>query len=337
LNKWKLGRKCSKALKIAVGSSFAIYIAQQIGLEYATSAGTITLLTIVTTKWETLRLSMYRILSFFITAILTIIVFHLIDQGWIAYGFFIFLIVIICEILGWNTVISVNAVVGMHFLSEKNFSVDFIANEFYLIMLGITIAIVLNLFHGNTTHKKIIIQKMRFVEVRMQDILTELAAFLLNDHLEKDVWTDICELERQLTSCSALAYEYQDNTFSSHPGYYIDYFDMRMKQLTIFHNLNAEMRKIKKMPQQAMIIAEYIYYLKDYVVEINIPHKQIQRLEKLLDHMRRGELPKNREEFESRAILYHVIMDLEDFLLCKQRFVESLTDEQWRLYWREEK
>ena len=37
------------AVKIAVGSSAAIYIAQMLGLEYAISAGTITLLTLLTT------------------------------------------------------------------------------------------------------------------------------------------------------------------------------------------------------------------------------------------------------------------------------------------------
>lgn len=39
-----------RAVKIAVGSSAAIYIAERMGLEYAASAGGIALLTLVTTK-----------------------------------------------------------------------------------------------------------------------------------------------------------------------------------------------------------------------------------------------------------------------------------------------
>lgn len=38
--------------------------------------------------------------------------------------------------------------------------------------------------------------------------------------------------------------------------------------------------------------------------------------------MKQQPLPKDREEFESRAILYHVLLDLEDFLLAKQRFTD---------------
>ena len=45
------------ALKIAIGSSAAIYIAKALNLQFETSAGSIALLTIVTTKWATLRLS----------------------------------------------------------------------------------------------------------------------------------------------------------------------------------------------------------------------------------------------------------------------------------------
>ena len=39
-------------------------IAMALNLEYATTAGIITLLSIVPTKWDTLKLSMYRVITF---------------------------------------------------------------------------------------------------------------------------------------------------------------------------------------------------------------------------------------------------------------------------------
>ena len=51
------------ALKISVGSCLAIYIAASLNLEFATSAGSITLLTILTTKWDTLKPVSYTHLS----------------------------------------------------------------------------------------------------------------------------------------------------------------------------------------------------------------------------------------------------------------------------------
>ncbi len=51
--------------------------------------------------------------------------------------------------------------------------------------------------------------------------------------------------------------------------------------------------------------------------------------------MKKEELPKSREEFENRAILYHILMDMEEFLVYKQRFVRSLDERQKKLYWKE--
>mgnify|MGYP002571002307 CR=1 FL=1 len=59
-----------QAIKIAVGSSVAIYLAHILGLEYEASAGSITLLTLVTTKWETVKLSFYRMATFALAVVL---------------------------------------------------------------------------------------------------------------------------------------------------------------------------------------------------------------------------------------------------------------------------
>ena len=48
------------SLKIGVGSSLAIYLARRMALDYAVSAGTIMLLTVMTSKWESLRLAWLR-------------------------------------------------------------------------------------------------------------------------------------------------------------------------------------------------------------------------------------------------------------------------------------
>lgn len=76
-------------------------------------------------------------------------------------------------------------------------------------------------------------------------------------------------------------------------------------------------------------------YLADYVVERNVPSAQMEKLEGIFRDMKKEELPKSREEFENRAILYHILMDMEEFLVYKQRFVRSLDERQKKLYWKE--
>lgn len=330
--------KCIKmityAIKIAVGSFVAIYIAEFLNLENAASAGSITLLTIVTTKWDTMKLSMFRIVSFGISVTVSEILFLKFSFDWMAYGLFIFIIVLVCCYFEWKETISVNAVIGTHFLLKQSFDTSFIMNEFLLVLIGITIAIILNLFQGNGYQKKRIIGSIKEVEKALQFIMGELAAYLMHSDMQINVWDNIIELESELKKYTEAAYEYQSNTFRSHPQYYIDYFEMRGKQCNILHNLHYELKKMRSVPEQAVIVAEYLIYLLDFIREDNIPLEQLQELEAIFEKMKKEPLPMTRQEFESRSILYHILMDLEEFLIVKKRFVESQSEKQRNRYWK---
>ena len=364
------------AVKIAVGSSAAIYIAQLLALEYAISAGTITLLTLLTTKWETVRLSAFRLVTFAVTIPLAWASFAHIKSMWIGYGVFIFCVVLFAEVMGWRATISVNSVIGAHLLTSRDFGMAFVENEFLLVLIGVVIAFLLNLFQNNDRNEKDIIANMRYTEERLQQILRRFAQYLSQEEIpgaadrgenmgtagsalqseqeqsaagsgsrgkirqgdplpSGNLWDDIILLEKELQGFVLEAYEYQENTFHSHPVYYIDYFEMRSDQCHVLHNLHYEVKKIRYIPKQAGVVAEYMLYLADYVVERNVPSAQMEKLEGIFRNMKKEELPKSREEFENRAILYHILMDMEEFLVYKQRFVRSLDERQKKLYWKE--
>ena len=90
------------------------------------------------------------------------------------------------------------------------------------------------------------------------------------------------------------------------------------------------------MPVQAKVISQYISYLKDYVIERNVPSRQIEALKQIFIDMEQQLLPVTRPEFESRALLYHILMDLEEFLVYKKRFVNGLDEKKLRIYWKQE-
>ena len=321
------------AVKIGLGSSIAIYIAQTLHLEYAVSAGTVTLLTLMTSKWETIKLSIARLVTFITTLFMVWIIFPHINSIWIAYGILLTLVVFIAETFGWRSTISVNAVAAAHLLTNQDFSAAAIWNEFLLVLIGVILAVILNLFHANFSHKRKIISDMRDTENRLQSVLGDLAAYLSGDEAQHNVWDDIHTLEDRIQSYIKSASEYQENTFQSHPVYYIDYFEMRYEQCRVLHNLNDELIKIRSMPKQAVMIAEYLLYLAEYVIEINYPTLQITRLNEIFEEMRNGEPPKTSDEFEDRALMYHILMDIQDFLAHKANFVSKLDQTQRERYW----
>ena len=329
----KLKKAALLAIKIGIGSSIAICVAQALDLKYAVSAGTVTLLTLMTSKWDTFRLSLFRFVTFTVTVLLGWGVFTLTHISWAAYGLLLMLVVFLAESMGWRATISVNSVVVAHLVSDQNFTAPAIWNELQLVIIGVIIAILLNLFHANSSHQRQIISNMRDTEWRLQTILDRMAAYLAGGQMDQALWTDILALESLIQAHILSASEYQDNTFQSHPEYYISYFEMRYEQSRILHNLYDQLTKIHAIPKQAQMISDYLYYLSGYVREFNPPEKQIGRLDQIFADMRNEELPKTQEEFESRAVLYYLLMDIREFLRCKAEFVDQLDDKQRKLYW----
>ena len=321
------------AAKIAVGGSLAILAAYELRLDNVISAGTIALLTLMTTKWGAVRLAMYRCLTFVLSVFVAWAAFRHIDNAMVSYGIYLFVTVLIAELIGQRATISVNAVVGAHLLISHDFSWKSILNEAALVAIGIFMALLLNLFHGNYSAKRSLVANMRATEQSLQEIFEAIAAYLSNQPMQRDVWADICALEERVERHVREAYEYQENTFQSHPAYYIDYFEMRHAQCQVLHNLHYEMKKIRSMPKQAGVAAAYMLYLIPYVTEKNVPKEQMKKLESIFAEMTQESLPKTREEFESRALLYHILMDIEEFLVYKRRFVEKLDERQLRMYW----
>ena len=91
---------------------------------------------------------------------MALIIFSAVESEWMAYGIYVFFVVIIAEMIGWGATISVNALIGMHFLEVRDFEVDFIANEFMLVLIGITMALVLNLFYDYGSQRKALVENM---------------------------------------------------------------------------------------------------------------------------------------------------------------------------------
>ena len=216
-------------------------------------------------------------------------------------------------------------------MTSRDFGYEFVRNEFLLVLIGITIAVILNLFHDYRSQREYLIHNMRVTEERLRAILLELASYLASEEMQRNVWDDIKSLEADLQGYIGDAYEYQDNTFQSHPGYYIDYFEMRMKQLSTLHNLHYEAKRIRMIPAQAQIIADYIRYFSDYVVEHHSPEEQIGKLEQIFIDMKDEPLPESREEFENRAVLYHILMDLEETLASSVDYVVLDSDRTYNI------
>lgn len=314
-----------KVLKIAVGSCMAVAVAQFFELPYATSAGIVTLLTVQNTRKDTIRLAAERLLSFLLSVLLVFVCFRYIGKlEWVNYGVYIFLMVHVCYFFGWENTISVNAVMGTHYLLTPDYSLNFAASELAVIAIGTALALLMN-WHM-PSNLKILREDIRKAEDDMQQVLQELACYLEGKLDGAHIWLDLDQLEQSIHRGLERAHEHAHNTLSEEDHYYIEYMEMRLQQCALLQAIRHRVWKIDGMPEQAKIISDYLRYLAPYVHEKNIPDRQSADLQQVFDQMKQQPLPESRDEFESRAILYHVLLDLEDFLFVKKRFADQYID-----------
>ena len=75
--------------------------------------------------------------------------------------------------------------------------------------------------------------------------------------------------------------------------------------------------QLNYVPYQGYIIAEFINKIGNTSFETNTVNLLLEDLEDIFKDMKSQPLPKNRDEFENRAILFLCLTELKKFLLNK--------------------
>jgi len=319
IKKWEWKRWTIYAMRHALGGSLAIFTASILGLQFASQAGGICIFSMLSTSKDTMKLTISRVLSFIVTAICSYFLFTYLKSAYIAFGLFIFITIVVSEMMGWGAALSANVVAGTHFLSVEHFTVDVIINEFYIVIIGMVFALMFNLIRDTSTQREELDEGIGLVQGKLKDILEHLADYLKTK--DQTVWKEINDLEKHLLFYIRRAMEYEGNTFGDEAHYYTGYYEMLKNQTQILHNLHPQMRKIGTMPDQADFVIELINYLGNHVTQMQVPNSEITELQEIFSRLQVEDMPKSREEFENRAILYHIITALDDFLMIKWKYL----------------
>ncbi len=320
-----------KLIKIAAGSVASIFLADMLGLSYSTAAGIITLLTIQDTARETITISVKRICAFLLATLLAYVIFHLVGYHVFAYGIFLFLFIACCMPLRLGAAVSTNAVLATHYLLEKDMPVSLIGNEALLLLIGAGIGTLLNLYMPGRGKEIRAMQKT--LEEDLRTVLLRMAEYSKKE--DRSDYTGACfdKLQADILSGKKQAFAYMNNTFFQESKYFIDYMNMREQQTVVLRDIYKKIIHIRSLPPQTEQVSGLLYETAVTFGESNNARELLSRLSGVLRQMKDSPLPVTREEFEDRAVLYGILMDLEYFLQLKKEFADGLTQEQVRRYW----
>lgn len=135
-----------RTIKTAIGAAVGMLIAQSLGLKYGTAAGVIVILSVQSTKRQSVKIAIQRMGAFFLALFLSSLLFNAAGFTPIIFGVFLLIFVPLAARFKLNEGIVVSSVLVTHLLVEKTTEVPLIINEILLMLIGVSTALVLNLY-----------------------------------------------------------------------------------------------------------------------------------------------------------------------------------------------
>lgn len=308
-------------IKMVVGVVASIVIATQIGLDYALSAGIIVMLSMLQTRKQTLQVGLKRVITAFIAIGLSSFLFHFLGFNILVFALFLMIFTPLTVILKAEVGLVVNTVLVTHLLADGKITAMAMGNEVLLMLIGVTIANLMNLHMPNHENElKVLVLE---VEDRIKSILRKMGLQLVNQCQVDEQQVSLEELKSLIDEGQAKAYRYMNNTYFKDNSYYASYFTMRKAQYRRLMDMERYFVQVVVTLDEAELLKDFTMQLAQELSESNSGDALLERLEVLKNHYKSRDLPKTREAFENRAMLYQYLKDIENFIKLKADFVKS--------------
>ncbi len=306
-----------RTIKTAIGTAAAISLAQFLGLHNFPSAGIITILCIKVTKKKSLQASWNRFLACLIAMVFSTIFFEGIAYHPVIIGLMLlFFIPTVVAVKAQEGIVT-SSVIILHIYSAKQVTLPLLLNETSLIMIGIGIALIMNVYMPSMEKK--LYEYQEEIEKHFSSILKEIVRFLTKNVCDWD-GKEITETSRLIAEAKSLAFRDVENHFLRHEDLFYQYFEMREKQFEIIERILPLVTSLPATGIHCQRIADFIEELSENVHPHNTAHVYLKKLDEMMKEFKEMELPKTREEFEVRAALIQLTKELRDYLLLKQSF-----------------
>lgn len=305
-----------RTLKTGVGASLSVFIAQALQLDFYGSAAIITILCISVTRRSSLQVSWYRIAACLVAMLFCGVLFELLGyEPWIL-GLLILLFIPTVVMLKVSEGIVTSTVIILHIYTAGYLSWELIVNEISLIVIGVGIALLMNLYMPSNDKK--LRHYHKEIEEHFKRILKELAIYLRNGESEWD-GKEIPETVELLTKGKSLAFLNSQNHILRYDDQYYYYFNMREKQFEILERVIPHVSRIHQIVEQSEVIADLFEELSQSVSPANRVPYFLERLDQIKKQFEAMPLPLSREEFEVRSTLLYIMYELEEYLRIKDR------------------
>lgn len=307
-----------RTFKIAVSAVLSSLIAQWLQLQNPLAAGIIAVLSVLDTKKESLSTAVSRVLSTIVAFSIATMIFFVMGFNLLAFGLYLSIYVPVAYRFGLESGIAPCSVLVTHFMIAESIAFERQINGLLLMAIGASIAIMFNLWTPSREAK--INQSINELEEQMRVILRLFSEQLNGMDRRSNLKEAIKNANRLVEKVRKLAFHDYDNQLFNRSDYYIRYIQMRTRQLDLIKNMSQNVSVLNLQTEQNQRLSDLFLHVSEQFEEKNTGIELLERIGLLYKYYRQSRLPKTREEFENRAIMYQMLHDIEQFISLKRDF-----------------
>lgn len=308
-----------RTIKLTFAMLIAIWLAEALGLSYTTSAGVIAILSVLETRRSSFVMAKKRLLAALLALALAVVCFQLLGYHLWVIGCYLLLYVPLSYYFKLEVGIAPVTVLVLHLFVEKRTDLVWLGNELSLFIIGAGVALLLTLYMPSKEAE--IAAYHEKVETLLKRILLRFNDFLLQGDGTNEALL-ITQLDQALSEALTLAYIERQNQVFSPTDEQVSYFQMRQEQAKLLRQMAIAVNSCALDSKESIILAHLFYETAQQLSQMNSAKTLQADIKAFREMFRQRDLPQTRSEFETRAILFQLLNDMERFIQLKVDFYE---------------
>ena len=319
-----------RTLKTAIGAALAIFVAQLLGLDYGVNTAIVVILSLQNTKRKSLNLAGVRIASSAIALAIAWAVFSVIGFNPAAFGVYLLIFIPVVVRFRLNEGLVPSSVLVSHLLASNSVAMGSLLNEFAQMVIGATIALVLNLYiPGIENH--ILSDLVRIKQLKFS-ILGNMENNLRNNKNSEETHSLLQELDERIKLASQRVTSEHGDNFNRSMEYYLRYLKMELDHLDTLEYMERQVVTLNESREEHAVAADFtsraLVLLKKQVLE----KESSDILKEYLETYTHKAHAQTREEYHYKAALFEYLTDLYRMLEIKSNFLKSLNYQDRKLF-----
>ncbi|MGK9043675.1 aromatic acid exporter family protein [Mammaliicoccus vitulinus] len=306
-----------RTLKTALGMTLAVILSRLIGLDNYASSAILVVLCIKDTRVKSFEAAIYRFIACFIAIMIGSVFFTYLGSSPIVLGIMVLLFIPVTVMIGVQEGIVTSCVIILHLYMAKAIDLNLIINEILLLIIGIGIALIMNMFMPSLDHK--LNQYKRKIEDDFI-LITFVFSEGLNNPNKKLNTPSFDQVSQNIKKAKSLAFREVKNHFVRNENSYYHYFDMRQEQLTLLKRMKKLIESMQHSQHAHHLCSQLLLDVSQNVQSKDYSLMRLHSLYEIKIKLQSIELPKTQGELESIAALFQLLNEVEEYLQIKSQF-----------------